>query len=339
MPHSGLRLHSNAPSYATRLACTLLIGAFVAASARATASEHSCNRPIADAMPLIEKMEHSWDRVADYTAYLHKTERFADGRIIEERGFIKFRKPDQIYLRLLEGANAGAELLFPKPGTDRVVLARPGGVTGAIAGFLASVPAIGRLIPHEFDLHDARLLVGQHHPLPDSSLAKMIRLISLNVSMAARRAEGSMCFHASEHVDGKPTTKFEVHLPPEVGFSHTIAEGETLWSIADHYAQDRYVIVYSNPSLNAEAPLPAGARIFVPRYYAPRALIWVSQAIHLPLRLQMFDVDRRLYEAYSNVDLRIDVGMGDEDFDPVAYGFPAETTPDDAPSVGSSPSR
>lgn len=292
----------------------------------ASALESVCQRPMFHAMPLLEKMERSWDEVSDYTAILLKTERFVDGAVTEERGFIKFRKPHQIYFNLLDGDNAGAELLFPKPGTDSLVLGRPGGVPGAVAGFLISMPAIGNLIPFEFALEDRRLMVGQHHPLPDSTISGMMRLISVNVRTANRHLEGSMCFHASESVHGRPATKLEVRLPADVGVWHTATRGETFWTIGKDYGQDRYVIAYNNPSVDPENPLSAGDRIFVPRYYAPRALIWVSEASSLPLRMQIFDRENRLYEAYSNVDLRIDVGLTDEDFDPVRHGFPSVTT-------------
>jgi hypothetical protein len=316
------RLHPGAPLFFCRSLLFIVLGL----SAAPIAAETVCSRPMVDVMPLIEEMERSWSEVSDYTAFLLKTERFVDGVVIEERAFIRFRKPDQFHLRVLEGADAGAELLFPKPGTDSVVLGRPGGVSGAVAGFLVKVPAIGRLIPYEFNLYEGRLIDGQHHPLPDSTIGGMMHLISVNVRKAARRLEGSVCFHPGEVVDGKRAIKIEVRLPSDAGFWHTVAEGETLWTIGEDYGQDRYVIRYNNPSLNPDKSLPAGDRIFVPRYYAPRAVIWVSESSHLPLKMQIFDVEGRLYEDYSNVDLRIDVGLSDADFDPVLHGFPAVTT-------------
>lgn len=311
--------------------CLALLLAGALAAPLVSAADAVCARPIADAIPLLERMERAWDEVSDYTALLLKTERFADGTITDERGFIKFRKPNQLYLHLLEGANAGAELLFPKPGTDSVILARAGGVSGTVAGFLLKVPAIGRLIPFEFDLYDARLMYAQHHPLPDSTIAAMMRLISTNLKTATWHMEGSMCLHTSEPVDGRGAVKVEVLFPSGVGMWHTVAEGETLPTIASDYGQDRYVILYNNPSIDFEKALSVGERIFVPRYYAPRAMMWISESFNLPVKLQMFDDEQRLYESYSNTDLRIDVGLSDEDFDPVLHGFPVVTPSDEAP--------
>ena len=317
------RLHPPAPSLSRLHLLLMLVG--VIATPMVFASESVCSRPVADAIPLLEKMERAWDEVSDYSAQLRKTERFVDGTVIEERGAIKFRKPEQLYLHVLEGANAGAKLLFPKPGTDSVVLARAGGLSGAVAGFLIKIPAIGKLIPHEFSLDDGRLMNGQHHPLPDSSVAAMMHLVSVNLKAATQHLEGSMCFHQSEFIDGRRATKIEVRLPSDVGTWHTITEGETPWTIAADHGQDRYVILYNNPSVDFEKALAAGDRIFVPRYYAPRALLWISDSFSLPVKLEMFDADNRLYEAYSNADLRINVGLTDEDFDPILHGFPAVT--------------
>lgn len=329
--------HFRLPSALTLLRRFLpILGAASLAFAPAAGAENPCFRPVTEVLPLLEKMERSWDEVTDYTAILLKTERFIDGTVTKERGMIKFRKPNQLYLHVLQGANQGAEVLFPKPGTDSVVLGRPGGVSGALAGFLVKVPAIGGLIPYEFDLDEGRLMKGQHHPLTDSTIKGMLRLVSVNVRAAARNREGAACVHPVERVDGKRALRLELRAPANAGTWHTVVEGETLWSIGGDYRQDRYVILYNNPSMDPVNPLPAGAKVFVPRYYAPRSVIWVGEASSLPLRLQMFDREGRLYESYTNTRLEIDVGLTDEDFDPVRHGFPA---PVKAEGVTSSAAR
>lgn len=337
MTHDRPRPSPAALSLSCRYFAALAFGCLFAPIAVAGGSV--CDRPMADAIPMVEKMEQSWSEVTDYTSVLLKTERFIDGAITEERGRVKFRKPNQLYLHVTEGANEGAQLLFPKPGTETVILGRPGGVSGAVAGFLVNMPAVGNLIPYEFDLEDGRLTNGQHHPLPDSTLAGMTRLVSINLRTAARHLEGSVCIHGTEIVDGQPATKIEVHLPPEAGLWHTVAEGETLWTLGEDYEQDRYVIQYNNPSVESDKDLRPGERIFVPRYYAPRAVLWMSNSSFLPLKLQMFDVEERLYESYTNTNLRLDVGLTDEDFDPVLHGFPAVTTSDEGSSETGSKSR
>jgi len=303
---------------------TWLLGAPIA-----YANDSACTRPLEDALALLTKMEQAWEQLSDYSAILLKAERFTDAKTTDEQVFIKFRKPDQLYLQVLEGANAGAELLYPKPGTSNIILARPGGFTGSVAGFLGSLPALGQLVPHEFDLNDGRLMEGQHHPLPDSTIGGMIRLIATNIRTAVRHREGTMCFHPGEIVNGQPAVKVEVLFPTEKGIWHTVTEGESFWTVGRTFDQDRYVILYNNPSIDAEHLLPPGQPVFVPRYYAQRALVWISESNDLPIKVQMYDNKQQLYESYANIDLRIDAGFTDEEFDPAYHGFPTVTTSDE----------
>ena len=333
MRNDRFRRHSAVAIFSCR--CLVLVFAGVMANPALSAAQAPCTRPVLDAIPLLETMEQSWDDVSDYTSYLLKTERLVDGTTTTERASIAFRKPTQLFLRLVEGPNAGAELLYPKPGSDDVILARPGGVSGVLAGFLLTVPGIGMLVPHEFALDDDRLMAGQHHPLTDSTIAGMLHLIATNLRAAATRGEGAVCFHGSALVDGHRASKVEVLLPPDAGTWHTVAAGETLKTISSDYGQDRYVIVYNNPAMRTEKALSAGDRLFVPRYYAPRTVFWISEAFHLPVKLQMFDTEDRLYEAYTNVALRIDVGLDDKHFDPLLHGFPAVIPPHEAPAGAS----
>ena len=308
--------------------CLALLVAGAMASPALVTAQALCTRPVRDAIPLLESMEASWESVSDYTAQLLKSERFVDGTITTERASVTFRKPNQLHFRVLEGAHAGAELLFPKPGTDDVILARPGGVSGTLAGFLIKVPGIGSLVPYEFALDDDRLMAGQHHPVTASTIAGMLHLVAANLRVAAMREEGAVCFHPSEPIEGSRAIKLEVLLPSDAGIWHTVSKGETVQSISSDYGQDPHVVFYNNASIHAKDALSAGDQLFVPRYYAPRALLWVSEAIKLPVKLQIFDVENRLYEDYTNAELRLDVGLGDEHFDPVLHGFPAAAASD-----------
>ncbi len=312
--------------------CLALALAGVAASPSPVAAQAPCSRPIADVIPLLESMETSWEEVTDYTSQLLKTERFVDGTMTTERASIAFRKPNKLHFRVLEGAQAGAELLFPKPGTDDRILARPGGVSGTLAEFLIKVPGIGSLVPYEFALDDQRLMAGQHHPLTASTIAGMLQLVAVNLRLAAASRDGAVCFHPIESIDASPAIKVEVLLPADTGIWHTVSDGETVQSISSDYRQDSYVVFYNNPAIHSKKTLSAGERLFVPRYYAPRVLLWVSEALKLPVKLKIFDEQNRLYEDYTNTALHLDVGLGDQYFDPVLHGFPAGNASEGEPT-------
>ena len=58
-------------------------------------------------------------------------------------------------------------------------------------------------------------------------------------------------------------------------------------------------------------------------YYAPRAQICIEHTTGLPNRVRIWDDQNQLLEEYSYKNLRINVGLDDQDFDPnnTAYNF------------------
>ena len=267
------------------------------------------------ALEIVGSMEDAWATITDYTAILAKTERFQDGTVKSELALLKYRKPSDQYIRVLEGSDKGAEILYPAGDNNDLILAHPGGVTGAVAGFIGRIPGIGRVIPKEFGVEDPRLLSGQHHIIFDINLGKMVRLIAQPVHTSAEYGEGQIIFHPSEHVDGRPADVMELLYPTDAGFMYTVQEGDTLFSLAREGGQDMAVILYNNPEVDGPTDLRSGQSLFVPRYYAPRVVLWIGLEPRLPLKLEMYDSQGRLYESYEHSELRINIGLTDMDFD------------------------
>ena len=266
-------------------------------------------------LEIVGSMEDAWETITDYETILAKTERFRDGTVRSERALVKYRKPADHYLRVLEGADKGAEVLYPTGDNNDLILAHAGGATGAVARFIGRIPGIGRVIPREFGLEDPRLLSRQHHVIFDINLGKMGKLIAQPVRTSAEYGEGQIIFHPSEDVDGRPADVIELLYPADAGFMQTVQEGDTLFSVAREWGQDMAVILYNNPGVDGPTDLRAGQSIFIPRYYAPRVVLWIGQEPRLPLKLEIYDGQGRLYESYEHSELRINIGLTDMDFD------------------------
>jgi len=264
---------------------------------------------------IVESMEDAWENVTDYTAVIAKKERFRDGTVKSQRVLVKFRKPADQYLGVREGPNKGAELLYPTGGGNDLILGHPGGFTGTVARFLRRLPGIRRAVPEEFSIEDPRLLKGQHHTILDLNLGKMVRLIAQAVRTSAEYGEGQIIVHPSEDVDGRPAEVLELLYPPDAGFMLTVQQGDTLFTVARESGQDVFAILYNNPEIGGATDLRAGQRIFVPRYYAARTVVWIGHEPRLPLRLEIYDGQGRLYESYEHSELAINVGLTDMDFD------------------------
>lgn len=268
------------------------------------------------ALEIIESMEEAWESINDYTAIVSKTERFRDGTVRSEQALVKYRKPADHYLRVLEGTDKGAEVLYPAGDNNDLILAHKGGVAGAVARFIGGIPGIGRVIPKEFGVEDPRLLARQHHLIFDINLGKVVGLIAQPVRTSAEYGEGQIIFHPSEDVDGRPADVMELLYPADAGFMQTVQEGDTLFSVAPEWGQDMAVILYNNPEIDGPTDLRAGQSIFVPRYYAARVVLWIGREPRLPLKLEIYDSMDRLYESYEHSELRINIGLTDMDFDP-----------------------
>ena len=112
---------------------------------------------------------------------------------------------------------------------------------------------------------------------------------------------------------------------PPTGTSPTLAKGQTLWDLADASGQSMYVILHANARrgwTQADHAQPGDA-VIIPDFYAGRMTLWVDEKLELPVQVDLYDHEGRLYEHYEHHDLKIDVGLGDSDFDPKnpAYNF------------------
>jgi outer membrane lipoprotein-sorting protein len=268
------------------------------------------------ALEIVGSMEDAWETINDYTAIVAKTERFRDGTVRSEQALVKYRKPADHYLRVLDGDDKGAEVLYPTGDNNDLILAHKGGVTGAVARFIGGIPGIGRVIPKEFGIEDPRLLARQHHIIFDINLGKVGRLIAQPVRTSAEHGEGKIIFHPSEEVNGRPADVMELLYPADAGIIRTVQEGDTLFSVAPEWGQDMAVILYNNPEIDGPTDLRAGQSIFVPRYYGARVVLWIGQEPRLPLKLEIYDGEGRLYESYEHSELRLNTGLTDMDFDP-----------------------
>jgi hypothetical protein len=268
------------------------------------------------ALEMIGSMENAWATITDYTAIVDKTERFRDGTVRSERALVKYRKPADHYLRVLEGDDEGAEVLYPTGDNNELILAHKGGVTGAVTRFIGGIPGIGGVIPKEFGVEDPRLLVRQHHIIFDINLGQVGSLIAQSLRASAEHGEGQISFHPSAEVNGRPADVMELFFPMDAGVIQTAQEGDTLFSVAPEWGQDMAVILYNNAEIDGPIDLRSGQNVFVPRYYGARVVLWIGQEPRLPLKLEIYDSMGRLYESYEHSELRLNIGLSDMDFDP-----------------------
>ena len=171
------------------------------------------------------------------------------------------------------------------------------------------------MVPTEFELDAPEIGKWQHHAAPETSFQATIERIASNLRTAIDRNEGAIALQRDCQDGARCRLRLEFELPPAAGQWHEVQDGESLWTIASDYGQPMYVVWYANPEVRKPRKVRPGQALFIPSYYAARGSVWVSEETLLPTRIEIFDAQGRLYERYDYSEVRIDVGLGDADFD------------------------
>jgi outer membrane lipoprotein-sorting protein len=266
-------------------------------------------------LELISSMEQAWSDVTDYTKEVRKTERFIDGSLTQQTVLQKFRRPNQYYMRILEGPGQGGELIYPKNKDELFAVAHAGGFRGKLAKIVRGTVLLRGLVPTEFSLQDPEIIKGQHQTVLESNLGQTIHQIAKNIRTAAEFGEGKMQLEQECPEDSECMYRIDIELPTNTGELHEVMQGESLWTIASKFDCPMYVIWYNNPKMRKPTDIRPGQTVFVPRYYAAKGHIWISKRSKLLAKLVIFDRDGELYEQYVYSKIQSNVGLTDRDFD------------------------
>ena len=283
-----------------------LLLAFLAAAPGAPSAPH---RYDAEALDALAAMERAAAATNDYTARLVKRELRGSVLTPEETIAVKWQRPQRVYLHEIAGPREGEEILYA-PGWNKDRIRVHGGTFTSVK---LNLDPYGNLA-----------MAHAHQAVPEFGLIPVVARMLNSVRRAQAKNEGSLVFGGRESALGRPALKLEATAPP-TGTTPTIEKGQTLWDIARATGQSMYVILHANEARGwrqADHPDPGDA-VIVPEFYGGRLALWNDDETHLPLQLDVYDHDGRLFEHYEYHDLAVNVGLTDADFDPKnsAYHF------------------
>jgi len=256
----------------------------------------------ADAVAALEIMEKAAAETHDYTMRLVKRELRGTELSPEETIVIKWQRPQRIYLHEIAGPREGQEVIYaPGWNKDRIRVHK-----GSFPDFKLNLDPYGTLA-----------MAHSHHPVPEVSLVRLVDLVLANVRRARARNVGTLAFTGHESVFGRPTVKLEATTPP-TGKTPTLEKGQTLWDIAKATGQSMYVILHANRERGwRQADHPEhGDAVIVPDFYSGRLVLWIDEELQLPIQVDLYDHEGKIYEHYEHHDLEVNVGLTDADFDP-----------------------
>ena len=254
-----------------------------------------------EAEAVLRSMEEGYQRLHDYEAMLMRTERF-QSEIVEETMLLRFRKPFDVYLKWIGEPFAGRQVSYRK---DR----------NPSEFYLRAESWLKRLLaPERLGILSPRALRNQHHLISDIGIGKLIRVILGELNKGQQDPSFRLSRREDDTVQKRAVWVIRGTFPNQQSRSYAVAPGDTIWSIAEKFDIDPYVIVHNNDNVADFFDLEAGKELRIPRYHGYRVETAVDKEWRLPLRIEIFDWSHRLYEAYTYTNMRCNPGFGDEDF-------------------------
>ena len=259
---------------------------------------------------LLRAMADAVEGVSDYTMTLISQEWSGDGMAPPETLLTKWARPFKVYYKRLSAPHLGREILFA-----------PGWNNGKLKVSVRAWPInIGvNVNPHgELAMADAK------HPIDESSLIYLVGMVLDNYRRAEQRGEAMAEDRGPETVLGRDCRRLRI-FTSQSSTTYTLVRGETLWDVEKRFEAAMAPLLHANRELGWTTPGDAkpGQTIRVPRYYAARIDLWIDDALSLPLVAEIYDERGAMFERFEHRDLRVNVGLGPQDFSPAnpAYKF------------------
>jgi len=138
-------------------------------------------------------------RTDSYTAVFHKQELIQANLTDEETIFLKFKKPFKVYMKWIQEPYKGRESLYVEGCNKNRIKVRECGLAGMMAV--------------DLDPGGSLIMRGSRHPVTDSGLENLVKLIRGNLRKGTKTGEADFRVHGEEIVYGQRTYKAEIIFP------------------------------------------------------------------------------------------------------------------------------
>jgi len=138
-------------------------------------------------------------RTDSYTALFHKQELIQSNLTEEETIFLKFKKPFNVYMKWIKEPHMGRESLYVEGFNKNRVKVRECGLAGVML--------------LDLDPNGSLIMKGSRHPITDSGLEHMVRLVYENLAKGMKTGEVEFRNHGWSTVYEQGTRKAEIIFP------------------------------------------------------------------------------------------------------------------------------
>jgi len=263
---------------------------------------------------LIGKAVKAIDDASQYTYVLKQRDRLLPGDEFgpEATLEVKFRRPNDIYLKTVAGPDKGRQVLYSPETTQGKILGHEPWMRWPLRS--VSVDPLG-----------SQAMKYTHRPITEAEVGFCIRVLqqSMEKDQRLRREDPAyvpMKAQGPEEVveNGIPLYRFKV-VPPEMWHSYTAApDDKTLFDIARKLGVQVNCLIYYNPEVDDITDFSPGDRLRAPYYCGSAGEFWLYRDTFFLYRQRITDWYGNLYEDYRHLDVRLgeDAGLTDRDFDP-----------------------
>jgi hypothetical protein len=150
----------------------------------------------------------------------------------------------------------------------------------------------------------------------------MLRISAYNIRKGIRLGGTTLEVSDGGVLHGDPTWRIVIESKSS-GHYVNVGRSENLWGLAKRVGQDMYVILHHNDGIDSPTDIRPGQSVFVPRHYGSRGEYFFSKRTFMMIKASTWDQRGRLYESYEFLELELNPGLTDQDFDPrnKDYGF------------------
>jgi hypothetical protein len=289
-------MSTRAPAWA--LAALIALGSLAGGlSATAQPLAEPSGSVEAQVQALLDEASKTMAGIYDYQGVIVKRELFGDELVTQKLAF-KFSRPFKVYVKYLDPYE-GREGLYVRGRYNNKLRAH----RGSVPDIMVSLNPRGRIA-----------MIENHHPITSFGLENMLKLAKRNIEKAIARGDAKLSLSAGGMIHGEPTWRIDMETHAR-GYTVKARRGETLWDIARRTKQDMYVILHHNDDIDSPTDLSSGQEVFVPHYYASRGEYFISKRSYMMIMAISWDHHGDLYESYDYVELELNPGLEDRDFD------------------------
>lgn len=147
----------------------------------------------------INEAEAALAQVENYGAIFRKQERIEGKLMQEETVLFKFKRPFKVYMKWIKKPYKGREVLYAEGWNKNLMMVRGSGITG--------------MVTVNLDPKGSLAMRGCRHPITDSGLEHLVKVIGDNVRRGIRDGELDFKEMDKETVYGRRTQRIEITLP------------------------------------------------------------------------------------------------------------------------------